>query len=111
MLLLIASTNQAIPQQRTNKTVVQKKRQQTTQKIKQNTKLLEQNKAETAKRLKELSVLEANIIELNKDIDVNQTSSDSLVALIKNITDTIGDYESRISNLTSKYLEFLVKPT
>lgn len=94
-------------QNRNDKTKVQRQRQETTKKIQQNTRRLEQNRAATAKKLRELSIIEGEIKTLNINIAVKQASIDSLQTVIEHVTDTIADYNSRLDNLSSKYASAL----
>lgn len=94
-------------QNRTDKGKVQRQKQETTKRLKQSAKQFEINKAETAKRLKELSLVEGEIVAKNKEIKAREKSIDSLQTIIENVTDTIHQLNARLNDLSSKYASAL----
>lgn len=90
-------------QNRTDKSKVQRQKQETTKRLKQSTKQFEQNKAETAKKLKELSFVEGEIAAKNKEIKAREKSIDSLKVIIDNVSDTIKELNGRLDDLSDKY--------
>lgn len=103
LALMVAGIGSADAQTDVLKAKVQKQRQATTQKLKQSSKQFEQNKQQTAKTLRELTLVEADIDQLEKEIASHNCTVDSITVATNLISDTIVDLNSRLDNLSAKY--------
>lgn len=109
LLIMIFTSVSVEAQSNTSKAKVQQQKQETSRKLKQNTRQFELNKAETAKKLRELSLLQEEIKSLNTEIDIRQANLDTLNVHISLINDSIAEYTGRLENLASKYAAALRK--
>lgn len=107
ILLCLFSALSSDAQTRPDKNKVQKQKQEMTKRLRNNTRQFEQNKTETAKKLKELTIVEEEIAEITNDIENKKKSIDSLGTIILNVQDTINELDGRIKNLSDKYASAL----
>lgn len=109
LAILVFSIGAATAQTNTSKAKVQKQRQATTQKLKQSSRQFEQNKQQAARTLRELTLVEADIRQIEKSIAAHKNTIDSITTATKLVTDTITDLNNRLTDLSTKYASALKK--